>query len=141
MSASVPPQDRSSTPLLFDPNLRTPYVNQWNLSIQRQIFRDTVLEVAYVGNQGEHLFRMINANQSVLTPDFVAGFKAAQSGIRTGVVGKLLDTYGTTLPSSVTTYFTNNDIGGFVNSIDTGVFNNVTGGRVDCSRFDAGLLP
>src|SRR2546425_9647741 len=28
--------DRSSTPLLFDPNLRTPYVQQWNFSIQRE---------------------------------------------------------------------------------------------------------
>jgi hypothetical protein len=126
----VPPSDRSSTPLVFDSNLRTPYVNQWNLSIQRQIFHDTILEVAYVGSESVHLFQMINANQSVVSPDFVAGFKAAQSGVRTGVVGKILDTYGATLPSSVAAYFTNNDIGGFVNSVDTSVFNNVTGGRL-----------
>jgi hypothetical protein len=108
----IPAQDRSSTPLLFDPNLRTPYSNQWNLSIQRQLTRDTVLEVADVGNQGVHLFRRINANQLILTPDFIAGFKAAQGG-GARCCGKLLDTYGTTLPSSVTTFFTNNDIGGF----------------------------
>ena len=136
----VPPPDRSSTPLLFDPNLRTPYVNQWNLSIQRQIFRDTILEMSYVGNQGIHMFRMINANQSVVSPDFVTGFKAAQGGVRTGVVGKLLDTYGTTLPASVTTLFTNNDIGGFVNSIDTGVFNTVTGGRLTAAGLTQGYF-
>jgi hypothetical protein len=127
---TIPPQDRSATPLVFASNLRTPYVNQWNLSIQRQIFHDTIFEMSYIGSEGVHLFRMTNANQSVVSPDFVAGFKAAQSGVRTGVVGKILDTYGTTLPSSVTAYFTNNDIGGFVNSIDTSVFNNVTGGRL-----------
>jgi hypothetical protein len=136
----VPPPDRSSTPLLFDPNLRTPYVNQWNLSIQRQIFRDTVLEVSYVGNQGIHMFRMINANQSMVSPDFVAGFRAAQGGVRTGVVGKILDTYGATLPSSVTTLFTNNDIGGFVNSIDTGVLNGVTGGRLTAAGLSQGYF-
>jgi len=136
----VPAPDRSSSPLLFDPNIRTPYVNQWNLSIQRQLFRDTILEVAYVGNQGEHMFRMINANQINLSPDFVAGFQAAQKGVRSGVVGKILDTYGATLPASVTTFFTNNDIGGFVNSIDTGVLNNVTGGRLTAAGLTQGYF-
>ena len=83
------PQDRSSTPLLFDPNLRTPFVNQWNLSIQREIFKDTVLEVAYVGNKGTHMFRMMNANQATITPEFISSFKAAQGGVRTGTVGRL----------------------------------------------------
>lgn len=136
----IPPPDRSSTPLLFDQNLRTPYVHQWNFSIQRQLFRDTILELAYVGNQGIHMFRMINANQSIVSPDFVAGFKAAQTGVRTGVVGKILDTYGASLPSSVTTFFTNNDIGGFVNSIDVGVLNNVTGGRLTAAGLSQGYF-
>jgi len=55
---------QASTPLLFDPNLRTPFVNQWNLSVQRQLMKDTIIEVAYVGNKGTHMFRMMNANQA-----------------------------------------------------------------------------
>ncbi len=136
----VPSPDRSSSPLMFDPNLQTPYVHQWNLTIQRQIMRDTILEVSYVGNQGSHMFRMIDANQAVVSPDFMAGFKAAQSGVRTGAVGKLLDTYGTVLPASVTTFLTNNDIGGFINSIDTGVLNNVTGGRLVAAGLGQGYF-
>jgi len=31
--------------------MRTPFVNQWNFSIQRQILKDMVLEVAYVGTK------------------------------------------------------------------------------------------
>jgi hypothetical protein len=38
-----------------DPGLRTPYVEQVNLSVQREIVRNTVLEVAYVGKFGHKL--------------------------------------------------------------------------------------
>jgi hypothetical protein len=126
----TPAADRTSTPLLFDPNLRTPFVQQWNLSIQRQIQRDTVLELAYVGSHGTHMFRMLNANQAVVTPEFLDGFRQAQKGIRTGTVGKLLDTYGATLPSSITTNLTNNDVGAFITSVTTGTFNGTVGGRM-----------
>jgi hypothetical protein len=136
----VSPPDRSSTPLLFDPNLRTPFVNQWNLSIQRQLFRDTVLEVAYVGNKGTHMFRMMNANQSTISPDFISSFQAAQTGVRTGPVGKLLDTYGAALPSSITTNLANNDIGTFITAVDTGVFNNVVGGRLVAAGLGQGYF-
>ncbi len=122
--------DRSSTPLLFDPNLTTPFVHQWNLSVQHQIMRDTVLEVAYVGNKGTHMFRMLNANQARVTPEFLSSFRAAQNGVRTGPVGALLNTYGTAIPSTVTTNLSNNDVGGFITAVDTGVFNGVAGGRL-----------
>jgi hypothetical protein len=35
--------------------LKTPYNQQWNLSIQRSIASDMMLQVAYVGNKGTHL--------------------------------------------------------------------------------------
>src|SRR5204863_7430524 len=122
---TVSPPDRSSTPLLYDPIMRTPFVNQSNISIQRQITRDTVLEVAYVGNKGTHMFRMMNANQANISPDFIAGFKAAQGGVRTGVVGKLLDTFGTPLPSSTQVRRNNNDLSGLISAVDTHQFNGV----------------
>ncbi|MBM3812112.1 MAG: carboxypeptidase regulatory-like domain-containing protein [Acidimicrobiia bacterium] len=122
--------DRNSTPLLFDPNLTTPFVHQWNFSIQRQILPDTVLEVAYVGNKGTHMFRMLNVNQARVTPEFLASFQAAKNGVRTGPVGALLNTYGASLPSTITTNLNNNDVGGFITAVDVGVFNGVAGGRL-----------
>ncbi len=136
----MPPQDRSSTPLLFDPNLRTPFVHQWNFSIQRQLLRDTVLEIAYVGNKGTHMFRMMNANQATVTPEFLSSFKAAQAGTRTGTVGKLLDTYVGALPSNITTAFTNNDVSTFITAVDTGVFNGVVGGRLVAAGLGQGYF-
>ena len=35
--------------------LHTPYNQQWNLSIQRSLATDMLLQVAYVGNKGTHL--------------------------------------------------------------------------------------
>jgi len=55
----------------IDPDLRTPYVQQWNIGVQREIFRDTVAEVRYVGNRGIKLTRGIDINQQRI---FAGGF-------------------------------------------------------------------
>ena len=44
------------------------YLHQYNLSIQRQFGQSTVVEVAYVGNQGHKLISSFNLNQAVLSP-------------------------------------------------------------------------
>ena len=46
-----------------DPNLRTPYMQNFNLNLQQQIARKMVLEVGYVGSNGHKLLRTIDANQ------------------------------------------------------------------------------
>jgi hypothetical protein len=40
---------------VVSPNLRTPYVQEWNVSIQQQIGKDWSAEIAYVGNVGHEL--------------------------------------------------------------------------------------
>ncbi len=40
-----------------------PYMQQWNISIQRELAPSTVLTVAYVGNKGTHLALQDNLNQ------------------------------------------------------------------------------
>jgi len=47
----------------IDPNLKPPRVQQWNLSVQRDIGWNTSLQVSYVGNHGVGLFRAIDLNQ------------------------------------------------------------------------------
>jgi hypothetical protein len=39
-----------------NPSGKVPYTQNWNLSVQFELFRDTVVEVAYVGNKSSHLF-------------------------------------------------------------------------------------
>ena len=48
-----------------DPNLRTPYIQNYNLNIQRELFRNGVLEFGYVGSHGTKLFRYRDINQPV----------------------------------------------------------------------------
>ena len=40
----------------------TPLSTQWNMSVQRRLPLDLLLEVAYAGNRGEHLWMSINQN-------------------------------------------------------------------------------
>ena len=47
----------------FDPNLKTGYVQSWDLGLQRELTRDTVLEVRYIGTHGTRLWRSINLNE------------------------------------------------------------------------------
>src|SRR5204862_569189 len=41
-----------NTPNLYD---RTPYVQQWNFNIQKEVLAGTLLEVGYAGSKGTHL--------------------------------------------------------------------------------------
>jgi Carboxypeptidase regulatory-like domain len=53
-------------PLAGDPFFyyknRVPYTDSYMLSLQRQITRDTLLTVSYVGNQGHHILALVSAN-------------------------------------------------------------------------------
>jgi hypothetical protein len=51
---------------VFDRNLRTPYLQQYNTSVQYQINRDFLFEVAFVGTRGLNLIRSVGINQARL---------------------------------------------------------------------------
>ena len=43
---------------------RTGYVQNWSLSIQREIFRDTILDMGYVGNKSTNLIVFADYNEA-----------------------------------------------------------------------------
>lgn len=49
-----------------NPNLRTPYVMQYNLSVQRELMRGTVLEVNYVGSGSRKLTSLVDVNPMIV---------------------------------------------------------------------------
>jgi hypothetical protein len=51
---------------VFDRNLRTAYVHQYNAGVQQTVGRDLLLEVVYVGTRGVNLIRDIAINQARL---------------------------------------------------------------------------
>jgi hypothetical protein len=59
-----------------DRNLRTPYVQQWNLGLQFELTKNMMLEARYVGTKGTKLLQSLAFNQGYdlnnsSTPDFV----------------------------------------------------------------------
>jgi Carboxypeptidase regulatory-like domain len=48
----------------FEPHLRTQYTSQYNLTIQRQLTRDIMLQVGYVGSEGHRLLASHDINPS-----------------------------------------------------------------------------
>ncbi len=63
---------RPSTVVALDKNARPPYAQNWNLSIQRSLWRDYLLEARYVGTKGTHLPRNIEANPAIYGPGATA---------------------------------------------------------------------
>ena len=55
-----------------------PYVQQWHLDIEREIGRDTILVLAYVGTQGTHLTRQRDLNQIPPLPAALNPYKPGE---------------------------------------------------------------
>jgi len=47
----------------INPNNETPYNLQWNLTWEQRLWRDSSIEVSYVGNRGRHLVNKSDINQ------------------------------------------------------------------------------
>jgi hypothetical protein len=73
------PATRSTSAIVFNPNLRTGYVPQWSLTVQREIARNTVIEAGYVGNRGVKLYYNEDLNQPRIYGDFLQSFQQLQA--------------------------------------------------------------
>ena len=85
-----------------DPNLRSPYVQQWNLSVEHD-FKGFLLDVRYVGNHGTKLLRALDFNQiNINAGGFLADFQRAQSNgfIAQAATGVFDPAYNANLPGS-----------------------------------------
>jgi hypothetical protein len=57
------PVQLPGTALAFQRDLRTPYMQHWNVNVQQQLGRGRVLEVGYVGSKGTKLITARDINQ------------------------------------------------------------------------------
>ena len=57
-----------ATVLTVQSGMRPPYSQNWNLSIERTVAKNYLLDIRYVGNKGTHLPRFIEANPSIYGP-------------------------------------------------------------------------
>jgi outer membrane receptor protein involved in Fe transport len=56
-----------------DPTLRSPYIQQFNLNVQREVVKDLAVQVAYVGKMGRKLLMGVSTNPALLAPGATVG--------------------------------------------------------------------
>jgi len=73
----------------FNPNLKTGYVESWTAGIQREIKKDNVIELRYVGNRGHQLWRQVDLNEiNTIENGALAEFKLAQQNVLANLANK-----------------------------------------------------
>ena len=78
--ANMPADTRSIASIqVINPNLRSAYVEEFNLSVQRQFAKIFVFEAAYVGSRGTKLFQVRDLNQPKIFGDFFQAFSELQA--------------------------------------------------------------
>lgn len=112
-----------------DPNLRTPKVYMWGLSVQREFARRSVLTLTYSGRHGVGLYGGYNANEAQIRSNgFLDAFKAVQAGGESALFDTLLSKYSGSTKLATETYgqfarrvfssdFSLNNVAGLANTL------------------------
>jgi len=67
----------------IDPKIPQPYVQEWNLGIQRELGAQNVLEVRYLGHRAVHQWIMEDLNEiNIFENGFLKQFQAAQGNLK-----------------------------------------------------------
>ena len=65
-----------------DPNLRSPYVHQFSFGIEKEIFKNTALEIRYSGNRAPNAWRAQDINEiNIFENGFLQDFLNAQKNL------------------------------------------------------------
>ncbi len=155
----IPLNELTQSVRTYDDNLRVPYVQNWNVSLQRELFKNGLLEVRYVGNKGTKLIRGFNINEAnIFETGILTAFRAVTAGgedpllarmfngltVNTGrVINGTTITAGAELRTNATTavFFANNNVGGFASFLaTTNLFTNVRGGLIARAGLPANFI-
>ena len=82
----------SGTIRVVDPEFQTPITHGWAITYQKQLFSQTLFEVAYVGRRAEHLFGAYNVNQAeIFDNGFLDAYNVVQAGGESALMNQLLE--------------------------------------------------
>ena len=145
---TVPINDNNSstqTILSIDSGVKQPYVQNWNVSLGRELSRGLVLDVRYVGSKGTKLLRGTNINENnIFENGILAAFQTTMAGGTSPLLDQIFNglnipsvgvVNGTTVTGSqamrgnptLYAYLLSNNVGGFANFLQYSTF--VTGIR------------
>jgi hypothetical protein len=103
-----------------DRNIKTPYIENYNLNVQQQITNKIVLQVGYVGSQGHRLFRYVDLNQPDQAAITASDIAFAQTHNNTLNGNPCFPAGGPGCISSVPRVFANNPYGAtYINDLQT----------------------
>jgi hypothetical protein len=92
----------------FDRNIKTPYMENYNLNIEQQISRKVVLQVGYVGSQGHRLFRFVDLNQpnqaAITASDLATAAATPGCSTNTAPTGCITSSYSVPRPYQLNPY-------------------------------------
>jgi hypothetical protein len=152
------PTSHTQTLFAVDPNVRTPYVQNFNFSIQRAINQSTSFTVSYVGSKGTKLVRSIDTNESnIYSNGLLQAFQTVQAGGDSPLIDQIFanlpgaagtavtaagngSNYVRGATSSTFTFLANNNPGGFANYINTTNLSGVVGGMLSHAGLPANFI-
>jgi hypothetical protein len=125
---TIPLTDRTQTLRVFDTGLRNQLYQNWNVSLQREITKDSVLSVRYIGTKGDRLLSGVNLNADVINSNgFLTAFNLARTGGQSTLLNNIFSGLaaagqtGTDYVRSNSTfaqYLANGNVGAFANNIN-----------------------
>jgi hypothetical protein len=89
--ALAPPAVSANSMRVVDTNFETPVTHGWAISYQREVWRNTLAEVAYIGRQADNLFGAYNANQAeIFSNGFLEAFNVVKAGGQSPLMNQLV---------------------------------------------------
>jgi hypothetical protein len=144
--AIVPLTDRTQTFSTYDPNFTPPLVQNWNVSLERQLTSTMTIAARFVGNATSHLVSGASLNTSnIFENGILAAFNTTIAGGNAPLFDQIFNGYnlglgavnGTTVTGSASvrqysntkTFFANDSPGAFASFLNTtNAFTGVNGG-------------
>jgi hypothetical protein len=141
---SLGPGSHTQSLYAYDPNLRTPYTQNYNFTITRALTSDLILNVAYVGSKTSKLARGVDTNEvNIYENSILSAFNTVLAGGSSPLLNQIfapLAGIGCSNPrtcSLTQSFFLNNNPGGLANLISTSTALNNSA----CSLLAAANLP
>jgi Carboxypeptidase regulatory-like domain/TonB-dependent Receptor Plug Domain len=116
----------------IDPNLRTPYTQNYNVTVARALTSSLILNVAFVGSNSHQLVQTVNINEdNIFENGILQAFNTVLAGGDSPLIDKIFsNSYAAVAAagsgskyvlsnSSTDTFFANHNPGGFANFIST----------------------
>lgn len=87
----------------IQPDLKTPYVQQWSFGYEREIAKDTAIEIRYAANHAVKLYRAVDFNEvNIFENGFLNEFRNAQNNLAVNTANGVSNSFANLFPAQGT---------------------------------------